>query len=71
MIQQWLMEQGDLGVVSQKFQLSMNPPLGDWSIEVEVNVSINIAKAQRDLFLVLDVYKIFVYVAETSYKHGS
>lgn len=47
MIQQWLMEEGDLGVVSKKFQLSMNPPLGDWSIEVEVNVSINIAESQR------------------------
>lgn len=58
MIQQWLMEEGDLGVVSKKFQLSMNPPLGDWSIEVEVNVSINIANSQRDLFLLLDVYKI-------------
>uniref|UniRef100_A0A8C6JNB2 CD109 antigen n=1 Tax=Melopsittacus undulatus TaxID=13146 RepID=A0A8C6JNB2_MELUD len=38
LIQQWLMEEGDLGVVSKKFQLSMNPPLGDWSIEAEVNV---------------------------------
>lgn len=41
LIQQWLLEEGDLGVVSKKFQLSTNPPLGDWSIEVEVNVSIN------------------------------
>ncbi|KFO14389.1 CD109 antigen, partial [Balearica regulorum gibbericeps] len=49
LIQQWLMEEGDLGVVSKKFQLSMNPPLGDWSIEVEVNVSINIAESQRVL----------------------
>lgn len=65
MIQQWLMEEGDLGVVSEKFQLSMNPPLGDWSIEVEVNVSINIAKSQRGLFLLLDVYKIVFMLLKT------
>ncbi|NXI47362.1 CD109 protein, partial [Galbula dea] len=37
LIQQWLMEEGDLGVVSKRLQLSASPPQGDWSIEVEVN----------------------------------
>uniref|UniRef100_A0A8C3K373 CD109 antigen n=1 Tax=Calidris pygmaea TaxID=425635 RepID=A0A8C3K373_9CHAR len=49
LIQQWLMEEGDLGVVSKKFQLSTNPPLGDWSIEVEVNVSINSSSGAQAL----------------------
>ncbi|XP_067388743.1 CD109 antigen isoform X2 [Emydura macquarii macquarii] len=37
LIQQWLAEKGDLGVVSRKFQLSTSPLLGDWSIQVQVN----------------------------------
>lgn len=37
LIEQWLEEQSDLGVVSQTFQLSEHPPLGDWSIQVQVN----------------------------------
>ncbi|KAM7136412.1 CD109 antigen isoform 1-T1 [Molossus nigricans] len=37
LIQQWLSEQGDLGVVSKTFQLSSHPILGDWSIQVQVN----------------------------------
>ncbi|XP_066215114.1 CD109 antigen isoform X1 [Saccopteryx leptura] len=37
LIQQWLSEQSDLGVVSKTFQLSSHPILGDWSIEVQVN----------------------------------
>nr|XP_027310791.2 CD109 antigen [Anas platyrhynchos] len=44
LIQQWLLEEGDLGVVSKKFQLSTNPPLGDWSIEVEVNGQVHYQK---------------------------
>ncbi|KAM5325551.1 CD109 antigen [Glossophaga mutica] len=37
LIQQWLSEKGDLGVVSKTFQLSSHPILGDWSIQVQVN----------------------------------
>ncbi|XP_060061371.1 CD109 antigen isoform X2 [Erinaceus europaeus] len=37
LIQQWLSEQNDLGVVSKTFQLSSHPILGDWSIQVQVN----------------------------------
>uniref|UniRef100_A0A8D1YXK8 CD109 molecule n=1 Tax=Sus scrofa TaxID=9823 RepID=A0A8D1YXK8_PIG len=38
LIQQWLSEQSDLGVVSKTFQLSSHPILGDWSIQVQVNL---------------------------------
>lgn len=37
LIQQWFSQQGDLGVVSKTFQLSSDPILGDWSIQVQVN----------------------------------
>nr|KAF6504284.1 CD109 molecule [Rousettus aegyptiacus] len=37
LIQQWLTEQNDLGVVSKTFQLSSHAMLGDWSIQVQVN----------------------------------
>ncbi|XP_027624029.1 CD109 antigen [Tupaia chinensis] len=37
LIQQWLSQQNDLGVVSRTFQLSSHPILGDWSIQVQVN----------------------------------
>ncbi|CAM5099815.1 unnamed protein product [Eretmochelys imbricata] len=37
LIQQWLSEKGDLGMVSRRFQLSTSPLLGDWSIQVQVN----------------------------------
>uniref|UniRef100_A0A2K6SHJ2 CD109 molecule n=1 Tax=Saimiri boliviensis boliviensis TaxID=39432 RepID=A0A2K6SHJ2_SAIBB len=37
LIQQWLSQQSDLGVISKTFQLSSHPILGDWSIQVQVN----------------------------------
>ncbi|KAM9003740.1 CD109 antigen [Sarcophilus harrisii] len=37
LIQQWLDEEGNLGVISKTFQLTSNPILGDWSIQARVN----------------------------------
>uniref|UniRef100_A0A8D2CPP0 CD109 molecule n=1 Tax=Sciurus vulgaris TaxID=55149 RepID=A0A8D2CPP0_SCIVU len=37
LIQQWLSQQSELGVISKTFQLSSHPILGDWSIQVQVN----------------------------------
>ncbi|EAW48755.1 CD109 antigen (Gov platelet alloantigens), isoform CRA_d [Homo sapiens] len=39
LIQQWLSQQSDLGVISKTFQLSSHPILGDWSIQVQVNIN--------------------------------
>ncbi|KAH0519833.1 CD109 antigen [Microtus ochrogaster] len=41
MIQQWFSQQGDLGVISKTFQLSSHPMLGDWSIQVQVNMRVS------------------------------
>ncbi|KAG8582007.1 hypothetical protein GDO81_007889 [Engystomops pustulosus] len=37
LIEQWQEEIAELGVVSNAFQLSDNPPLGDWSIKVKLH----------------------------------
>ncbi|KAM4866554.1 CD109 antigen [Thomomys bottae] len=37
LIQQWLSQQNELGVISKTLQLSSHPVLGDWSIHVQVN----------------------------------
>ncbi|XP_075058734.1 CD109 antigen-like [Mixophyes fleayi] len=37
LIEQWLEEKAELGVVSNSFQLSDNPLLGDWSIKVKLH----------------------------------
>uniref|UniRef100_A0A452HFJ9 CD109 antigen n=1 Tax=Gopherus agassizii TaxID=38772 RepID=A0A452HFJ9_9SAUR len=51
LIQQWLAEKGDLGMVSRRFQLSTSPLLGDWSIQVQVNVTF-------DCFVVLPKFEV-------------
>ncbi|XP_018414407.1 PREDICTED: CD109 antigen [Nanorana parkeri] len=36
LLEQWMEEEAELGVVLKSFQLSDNPPLGDWSIQVKL-----------------------------------
>lgn len=38
-IRQWQNKESNLGVVSTEFELSENPPLGQWTILTEVKVS--------------------------------
>ena len=40
LLRQWLSVDGVLGVVSREFQLSENPPLGEWTIGATVDVSV-------------------------------
>lgn len=40
LLRQWLAADSVLGVVSKEFQLSENPPLGEWTIVTTVNVSL-------------------------------
>lgn len=40
LLEQWMEEEAELGVALKSFQLSDNPPLGDWSIKVKLQVSI-------------------------------
>lgn len=40
MLSQWLSLDSVLGVVSQEYQLSENPPLGEWTIITTVEVSL-------------------------------
>lgn len=40
LVRQWLSLDGVLGVASKEFQLSENPPLGEWTILATVNVSL-------------------------------
>lgn len=39
LLRQWLAVDGVHGVVSKEFQLSENPPVGQWSIVARVSVS--------------------------------
>ncbi|XP_068137598.1 CD109 antigen isoform X2 [Hyperolius riggenbachi] len=37
LLEQWMEEEAELGVVLKTFQLSDNPPIGDWSIKVKLH----------------------------------
>uniref|UniRef100_A0A8D2Q9Q0 CD109 molecule n=1 Tax=Varanus komodoensis TaxID=61221 RepID=A0A8D2Q9Q0_VARKO len=41
LIQQWLKQNGKLGKIAKQFKLSKHPVLGDWSIQVQINVMLS------------------------------
>lgn len=40
LLRQWLDVEGVHGVVSKEFQLSKNPPVGQWRVAANVTVSV-------------------------------
>ncbi|XP_029451477.1 CD109 antigen isoform X2 [Rhinatrema bivittatum] len=66
LIFQWLAEHSDLGVLSRNFQISANPPLGDWSIEVQVNKQIH----YRNFTVMEYVLPKFEVAVSTSVHHS-
>ncbi|KAM8953040.1 CD109 antigen-like [Pelodytes ibericus] len=41
LIEQWLEEETELGVVSKSFSISDNPPIGDWTIKVKLHEQVH------------------------------
>uniref|UniRef100_A0A7N6BA92 CD109 molecule n=1 Tax=Anabas testudineus TaxID=64144 RepID=A0A7N6BA92_ANATE len=47
LLRQWLAADSNLGVVSKEFQLSENPPLGEWTIVATSNVSLTYGSTKK------------------------
>uniref|UniRef100_A0A7N6ADL5 CD109 molecule n=1 Tax=Anabas testudineus TaxID=64144 RepID=A0A7N6ADL5_ANATE len=56
LLRQWLAADSNLGVVSKEFQLSENPPLGEWTIVATSNVSF-----VRFMFVLWCCYCVFIH----------
>ncbi|XP_068199390.1 CD109 antigen [Antennarius striatus] len=66
-LRQWLGLDSTLGVVSQRFNLSDNPPLGKWSIIATVN-GVATEKHFKVAFYVLPKFEVVVHVPSRVYR---
>lgn len=59
LIQQWLVQNGKLGKITKQFKISKFPVLGDWSIHVQVNVSMHNINCSIELWPAEEIVKGF------------
>ncbi|XP_043962935.1 CD109 antigen isoform X3 [Gambusia affinis] len=67
LLRQWLDKDGVLGVVSTEFQLSENPPLGEWSIMATVEGISSVKHFSVDYY-VLPKFEVLVKVPEVVHR---
>ncbi|XP_014826426.1 PREDICTED: CD109 antigen-like isoform X2 [Poecilia mexicana] len=63
LLRQWLDKDGVLGVVSTEFQLSENPPLGEWSIMATIKGVSSVKRFSVDYY-VLPKFEVLVKVPD-------
>uniref|UniRef100_A0A8D3A5V8 CD109 molecule n=1 Tax=Scophthalmus maximus TaxID=52904 RepID=A0A8D3A5V8_SCOMX len=66
LLRQWLSVDADLGVVSKQFQLSENPPLGEWTIVATVD-DVSSEKHFHVAHYVLPKFKVVIDVPDSMY----
>ncbi|XP_027896681.1 CD109 antigen isoform X1 [Xiphophorus couchianus] len=67
LLRQWLDKDGVLGVVSTEFQLSENPPLGEWSIMATVEGVSSVKHFSVDYY-VLPKFEVLIKVPEVVHR---
>ncbi|XP_026197655.1 CD109 antigen [Anabas testudineus] len=66
LLRQWLAADSNLGVVSKEFQLSENPPLGEWTIVATSN-NVNSEKRFNVAHYVLPKFEVVINAPDVSY----
>nr|XP_019964133.1 PREDICTED: CD109 antigen-like [Paralichthys olivaceus] len=70
LLRQWLSVDGVLGVVSREFQLSENPPLGEWTIVATVD-GVSSKKQINVAYYVLPNFEVMIDVPEVIFHEDT